>query len=122
LLVVVAFAFWKLGQGSDRKYFILVARALFHFYCCMVHYQFTRSHRRWFFRAPAQAYFPYLADAFCMASCILFNPISYVELTPHNGNWYVPYPPLNAVLMMPMVALWGQRTSLIPTSRSSLQR
>jgi len=107
LLAMIAFMFGKLGQRPDRKYFILAARALPIFIVAWFIYQFTGFIGRWFFRAPEQAYFPYLADAFLHGKLYLINPISYVELTPNNGNWYVPYPPLNAVLMMPMVALWG---------------
>jgi hypothetical protein len=107
LLIVAAFALGKLGQRPDRKYFILAARALSIFIAAWFIYQFTGFIGRWFFRAPEQAYFPYLADAFLHGKLYLINPISYVELTPNNGNWYVPYPPLNAVLMMPMVVLWG---------------
>ncbi|MCJ7435504.1 MAG: hypothetical protein MUO77_18635, partial [Anaerolineales bacterium] len=107
LFIIIAFAFGELGQRSDRKYFILAARALSIFIAAWFIYQFTGFIGRWFFRAPEQAYFPYLADAFLHGKLYLINPLSYMELTPNNGNWYVPYPPLNAVLMMPMVALWG---------------
>ena len=106
-LVVLAFAFARPGQKPDKKYFILAARALSIFIIAWLIYQFTGFIGRWFFRAPAQAYFPYLADAFLHGKLYLVNPISLVELTPNNGNWYVPYPPLNALLMMPLVALWG---------------
>jgi hypothetical protein len=107
LLVIVAFVLGKLGGRPDRKHFILAARALSIFIVAWFIYQFTGFIGRWFLRSPEQAYFPYLADAFLHGKLYLINPISYVELTPHNGNWYVPYPPLNAVLMMPMVALLG---------------
>jgi len=107
LLMIGAFTLGKLGQKPDRKYFILAARALSIFIVAWFIYQFTGFIGRWFFRAPEQAYFPYLADAFLHGKLYLVNPISLVELTPNNGNWYVPYPPLNALLMMPMVALWG---------------
>jgi hypothetical protein len=107
LLIIVAFALGKLGQKPNREHFTLAARALSIFVVAWFIYQFTGFIGRWFLRSPEQAYFPYLADAFLHGKLYFINPISYMELTPNNGNWYVPYPPLNAVLMMPMVALWG---------------
>ena len=107
LLVIVAFALGKLGQRPDRKYFILAARALSIFIVAWFIYQFTGFIGRWFLRRQSRLISHILQMRFCMASCILSTRLAYVELTPNNGNWYVPYPPLNAVLMMPMVALWG---------------
>ena len=92
---------------TSRPLCLNISRALFIFIAAWFIYQYTGFIGRWYFRAPEQSYFPYLADAFLHGKLYLSNPISLVELTPYNGNWYVPYPPLAAILMMPLVALRG---------------
>jgi hypothetical protein len=90
-----------------RKGSKLPAQMIFIFIAMWFVYQFTGFIARWYVRIPEQAYFPYLAESFLHGKLYLENPISYVELTPNNGHWYVPYPPLAAILMLPMVSLWG---------------
>jgi hypothetical protein len=109
LFLLAALTFWlaRLGQRRDKTIFILAARAISIFLFAWLAYQLTGFIGRWYFREPAQAYFPYLAEAFLHGRLYLENPISLVELTPNNGYWYVPYPPLVAVLMMPMTAVRG---------------
>ncbi|HEX5836826.1 MAG TPA: hypothetical protein VFY26_03280 [Anaerolineales bacterium] len=55
----------------------------------------------------AQAYSPDLAAALLQGHAYLENPASTVDLTYTDGRWFVPYPPLVAILMMPPVALFG---------------
>jgi hypothetical protein len=53
-------------------------------------------------------YFVRLADAFLHGRIFLTEAPSWLnELVPANGVWYVPYPPVPAVLLMPFVALFG---------------
>jgi hypothetical protein len=54
---------------------------------------------------PDVAYFNHLADAFLHGRTYLVAPPSTHDLTAHQGRWYVPFPPLPALLMMPPV--WG---------------
>ncbi len=53
-------------------------------------------------------YFSRLADAFLHGRLYLTEAPSYLsELIPRNGVWYVAYPPVPAVLLMPFVAVFG---------------
>ncbi len=53
-------------------------------------------------------YFIRLADAFLHGRLYLTEAPSYLsELIPRNGVWYVAYPPVPAVLLMPFVAIFG---------------
>jgi hypothetical protein len=54
---------------------------------------------------PDTAYFNQLADAFLHGRVHLTNPAATHDLTQFHGRWYVPLPPLPALLMMPYVAL-----------------
>ncbi len=56
---------------------------------------------------PDVAYFNHLAEAFLHGNLYLANPPSTHDLTYDNGHWYVPFPPLPALLMLPWIALWG---------------
>lgn len=59
---------------------------------------------------PDVAYFNQLAEAFLDGHLYLAAPPSTHDLTYHNGQWYVPFPPLPALLMLPWIALWGLPT------------
>jgi hypothetical protein len=59
---------------------------------------------------PDVAYFNHLADAFLQGRLYLAAPPSTADLTFHGGQWYVPFPPLPALLMLPWVALAGLET------------
>lgn len=56
---------------------------------------------------PGTAYFNLLADAFLRGRLYLLYPPKTLDLTADLGRWYVPFPPLAALLMMPVVALRG---------------
>lgn len=53
------------------------------------------------------AYFNLLADAFLHGRLHVLNPPTTIDLTFFNGRWYVPFPPLPALLMLPWVAAAG---------------
>lgn len=59
---------------------------------------------------PDVAYFNLLADAFLHGRLYLREPGDTLDLTFAAGQWYVPFPPLPALLMLPWVALWGVPT------------
>lgn len=53
-------------------------------------------------------YFVRLADAFLHGRLTLLEAPSWLnELIPTEGGWYVPYPPMPAVLLVPFVAIFG---------------
>lgn len=54
-----------------------------------------------------KSYWDLLADAFLHGKLFLENPPSNHDLTLHGGKWYVPNPPLPAVVLMPYIALFG---------------
>jgi len=56
---------------------------------------------------PGVAYFNHLAFSFLNGQTYLSNPPDTHDLTEFQGRWYVPFPPLPALLMMPAVALLG---------------
>jgi len=56
---------------------------------------------------PPYAYFNVLAQSFLQGRLDLPQPPSTVDLTLHDDKWYVPFPPLAALLMTPWVAVFG---------------
>lgn len=58
-------------------------------------------------QSPESAYFNDLANAFLHGHLYLSNPTSTRDLTPFTGYWYVPFPPLPALLLLPWVAVSG---------------
>ena len=50
---------------------------------------------------PDVAYFNILADAFLHGRTYLVAPPATHDLTAFQGRWYVPFPPLPALLMLP---------------------
>lgn len=57
---------------------------------------------------PGQNHFVYLADAFLHGRLgVLGGGTSLAEIVPYSGNYYVVYPPMPAVLLLPFVALFG---------------
>lgn len=62
--------------------------------------------------ATGLAYFNYLADAFLHGQLHLrLMPPSTHDLVYHGGQYFLYWPPLPAVLLMPFVALWGVQFS-----------
>lgn len=59
---------------------------------------------------PDVAYFNHLANAFLQGRLYLAAPLSTHDLTLFQGEWYVPFPPLPALLMLPWVAIMGLET------------
>jgi 4-amino-4-deoxy-L-arabinose transferase-like glycosyltransferase len=57
---------------------------------------------------PGQNHYVYLADAFLHGRLGVSDGGIYLqEIVPRNGNFYVVYPPMPAVLLMPFVAAFG---------------
>ena len=60
-----------------------------------------------YMHTPSKAYFNDLADAFLKGRLYLESPDSTMDLTLFNDRWYVAFPPLGAILMLPLVAKYG---------------
>ncbi len=58
---------------------------------------------RW--NTPSKAYWNLLAQSFLEGKLYLENPPSFHDLTLYGGKWFVPNPPLPAILLMPVVWL-----------------
>jgi hypothetical protein len=57
--------------------------------------------------SPNKAYFNLLADAWLHRRLYLVDPPSTHDLTFFNGNWYVANPPLVALIMLPVIGIFG---------------
>ena len=64
-----------------------------------------RSTQIWMRRinTPSCAYWGELAESFIHGHLYLENPGGFHDLTLYNGRWYVPNPPLPAILLIPFV-------------------
>jgi hypothetical protein len=63
---------------------------------------------------PGQNHFVYLADAFLHGRLGLSGSgASLAEVVNYQGNFYVVYPPMPAVLLMPFVAVFGTSFDLV---------
>jgi hypothetical protein len=85
-----------------KNYDVLLISALF----------FLAAFLIYFYTQPSEAnpfkYFNYLADAFLHGRLhVEITPSYFEELVEWNGKYYVIYPPMPAVLLMPFVAFWG---------------
>jgi hypothetical protein len=56
---------------------------------------------------PSKAYYDQLATAFLNGKLYIENPSTIHDLTFYKGQWYLPIPPLGAILMMPLVKIFG---------------
>jgi hypothetical protein len=63
-------------------------------------------------------YYPELAQAFLNKELFLENPSTLMDLTLFNGKWYLSFPPLGAILLLPLVAKNGVE-SINPVSFST---
>lgn len=59
-------------------------------------------------QSPPFAYFDQLAEAFLHGRLYLLSPPVTHDLTFSQGNWYIPFSPLPALLMLPWVYLFGE--------------
>lgn len=56
---------------------------------------------------PSKSYFDQLAYSFINGKIFLENPTSTTDLTFYGGKWYVAFPPLAAILMIPLALIFG---------------
>ena len=90
---------------------ILLSIAIFLF-----SYTIFRQTAQWmdWYATPSKAYWHELANAFIQGRLYLINPGTTHDLTFYNGHWYVPNPPLPALILMPIVAIFGvENTNMV---------
>ncbi len=69
-------------------------------------YRHTSQWMDWRF-TPSKVYWHLLAESFLQGRLFLIDPPTTHDLTFFQGNWYVPNPPLPAILLMPVIAVLG---------------
>lgn len=77
------------------------------FLCTFTLYEHIAAWIGWFNKTK-YSYWNLLAGEFLQGRLYLSDPPQNThDLTPYNGHWYVPSPPMPAVLMMPLAYLFG---------------
>lgn len=106
LSILLTYLKVELGQKSWAKPAAEIASTLLVFTAAYFIYISTAESVN-YMHTPAKAYFNDLADAFLKGRLYLEAPDSTMDLTFYNGKWYVAFPPLAALLMLPLVAQYG---------------
>jgi hypothetical protein len=94
---------------KNKTWFARLDRVMIFVTLAAVCYTFYRHSTEWvdWQNTPSKAYWHLLADAFLHGRLYLIQPESTHDLTMYRGLWYVPNPPLPALVLMPFVALLG---------------
>jgi hypothetical protein len=88
--------------------FLVLEKPLFAFLFALTTYFILSTSGGSPFRVRESAYFNYLADAFLHGQLYLrILPPSLHDLSFFNGHYYLYWPPMPAVLLMPFVAIFG---------------
>ncbi len=64
-------------------------------------------------QTPPVAYYDQLAAAFMQGRLFISDPASTYDLTLHAEQWYVPFPPLPALMMLPWIAVFGSINTIV---------
>ncbi len=98
-----------IARFQDRAWVRNLSRILFIALIGVTIYTLYRHTAQWMAwqTTPSKAYWPSLADAFLRGQLYLDNPESMHDLTLYQGRWYVPNPPLPALVLLPFVAVLG---------------
>lgn len=85
-------------------------------------FSIIRSTELWMGRVDTRqkAYWNLLAESFLQGKLYLTNPPTTHDLTFYNGHWFVPNPPLPAILLMPYVWIKGTAEAVNMTIYSAL--
>lgn len=80
----------------------------------LMSYAVIRSTQLWMGRVntPSKAYWNELAESFLAGRLDLIAPTGFHDLTAYNGKWYVPNPPMPALLLMPFAAALGSAEAI----------
>lgn len=105
----LGFAIWKKDHDKPKELNQLAAGILEGLFIFTLVYAFHRLVSFSIVRtnSPSHSYWPELADAFLNQRLYLINPSTNHDLTLFEGNWYVPNPPMPALVLMPFVAIFG---------------
>jgi hypothetical protein len=97
------------ARFQDRSWYQNASRILFIAFIGVFFYTLYRHTAQWMAWqvTPSKAYWPSLAEAFLQGRLYLQNPESLHDLTLYQGRWYVPNPPLPALVLLPFVAVLG---------------
>lgn len=71
------------------------------------------------YATPPKAYWNELAEAFLKGRLYLEHPSGTHDLTLYNGQWYVPNPPLPALILIPFVLIFGNAAAVNMTVYSA---
>jgi hypothetical protein len=108
LILSVWFSFWAIIAGrrklNDQNFAIFTGLSIW-----MVTFLVSIEIAQWLnvLKTPQDNYFNLLADSILHGRISLIDPSTTFDLTFHNGNWFVPFPPFPAVIMLPFIAIWG---------------
>ena len=95
-------------QSVVTRFILRFANPLFASIFAFVIYFILASVRGSPFGVTDTAYFNYLADSFLHGQLHLrLLPVSLHDLTFFNGNYYLYWPPMPAIVLMPFVAIFG---------------
>lgn len=64
---------------------------------------------------PASAYWGQLAQSFIQGKLYIEDPVGFHDLTFYNDKWYVPNPPLPAILLIPVALILGPEAEINTT-------
>jgi hypothetical protein len=110
-LPAAVFLLWGLLQHffGDRSWYSRASSYLLVLSIGLVTYALYCHTAQWmeWRGTPSKAYWQLVADAFLHGRLYLIDPGTQHDLTFYNGQWYVPNPPLPALVLLPFVALFG---------------
>jgi len=90
------------------RFFTLLEQPLFAFIVAFIAYFLLSTLGGSPFRVTRTAYFNYLADAFLHGQLYLrLLPTTTYDLSHFNGHYYLYWPPMPAILLMPLVRIFG---------------
>ncbi len=108
LVVIAIVCLWaRRKYPSLQRGLNLAARSIGVFLLFWLIYQGTAYFIDYKWWTPLKSYFPDLAAAFLQGKTYLDAPKAFVDLTMFQNKWYVSFPPLASLLMLPQVALSG---------------
>jgi hypothetical protein len=103
IVLFIVLSKYKLGQ---KVRFLIYGRAAGIFLSVWLIYLSSSYFVSLVWETPKKTvYFPQLADAFLEGETHLTDPSSVRDLTSYQDKWYVAFPPLPSLLMLPQVAM-----------------
>lgn len=112
LCLILSVLLWTLSLSGEAERSRKTAAGVLFF--LILGYCVTRSAGMWMGRGetPPKAYWNELAEAFLQGRLYLEHPSGTHDLTLYEGKWFVPNPPLPAILLMPFVLISGSASGI----------